>query len=216
MLSIILGSDKAQLTALHGDQEVWPVYLSLGCISKELRIGCRTDAWVLIAYIPVVNFEEKKLNGVLKSRYFHQCLRLILSPLREAGVHGVEMKDSLGDVRLFFPRLAAYLSDYPEQILIACAGVNSSPTSTARFHQLGNSQPSPPRTYAFITGILEQLRAEVDPNNVADFLKALQHFGFNGVAHPFWEDFPGVEPDLMIPPDILHGLYRLFRDHLLK
>lgn len=34
---IILASDKTQLTRFRGDKMAWPVYLTLGNISKEKR-----------------------------------------------------------------------------------------------------------------------------------------------------------------------------------
>ncbi|KAG1850657.1 hypothetical protein F4604DRAFT_1592754 [Suillus subluteus] len=45
---VILASDKTSLLQLRGDQEVWPVYLSLGNISKDIRCQPFKHATILL------------------------------------------------------------------------------------------------------------------------------------------------------------------------
>lgn len=63
---------------------------------------------------------------------------------------------------------------------------------------------------------IAEARQVANPNNVAKYLEAAKALGLNAVDQPFWEDFVGYEPDLVICPDILHGLLRFWRDHIFK
>jgi hypothetical protein len=217
LLPVLLGSDKTHLTVFAGDKKAWPLYLSLGNIKSSFRNKPRNHAWVLVAYLPVVTFEApKRLQTVLQNRFFHQCVELVLEPLKAAGLESVKMADSLGNVRRCFPRLAAYLADYPEQGLINIARAGHSPTTIATNQDLGDTNPHPPRTREWIVNTLAEITATVDPSNIEAFEKAAKLRGMNGVHRPFWIDMPGYRPELCIAPDILHGLHRFWRDHILK
>ena len=54
---VILASDKTQLTHLRGDKSAWPVYLTIGNISKDLRVQVSSHATILVGYIPVGKFD---------------------------------------------------------------------------------------------------------------------------------------------------------------
>ncbi|KAK7012305.1 hypothetical protein R3P38DRAFT_3589170 [Favolaschia claudopus] len=116
---IIISTDKTQLTRFSGDQQAWPVYLTIGSIEKETRRSPSSRATILIGYIPVTKLEI--------AAAFHDCMRVILEPLRAAGEEGVEMACADGFVRRMYLILAAYIADYPEQCLVACCRENSCP-----------------------------------------------------------------------------------------
>jgi hypothetical protein len=129
---------------------------------------------------------------------------------------GTLLRDSLGYYRRCFLRIGAYLADYPEQAMINVAAYNNSSITTANWHQLGDATPHPRRTREWILSRIEEARALADPNDVAAYLDAAKKLGLNAVDQPFWEQFPTYEPDVVIAPDILHGLLRFWRDHILK
>lgn len=56
---VILASDKTQLTRFRGDKQAWPVYLSLGNISKEKRRQVRHK----------VRFSSYEINSCIR---YHQ------------------------------------------------------------------------------------------------------------------------------------------------
>jgi hypothetical protein len=56
----------------------------------------------------------------------------------------------------------------------------------------------------------------VDPSDVVAYETAAKEQGLSAVHEPFWEQLPGYQPELCISPDILHGLLKLWRDHVLK
>jgi hypothetical protein len=214
---VLLGSDKAHLTDYSGDKSAWPVYMSIGNIHSSIRNKPSVNCWILLAYIPIPRFNDHKdLHTSLQQRLFHQCLKVIVSSLKRAGERGELFTDSLGHSRLCFPRIAAYLADYPEQVLInAVAPLNSSVT-TAGFHGLGDMTPHPRRTKRWILSKISELRDRVNPDDVTKYLVEAKKVGMNAVDQPFWEELPGYEPDLVICPDLLHGVFRMWRDHILK
>jgi hypothetical protein len=172
----------------------------------------------LISYIPIPVFTDKnpKNHGALQQRLFHQCVRLILSSIKAAGEEGVLLRDSYGNGRRCYPRIAVYLADYPEQLLINCAAGLNSPVTTAAFEDLGNATPSPRRTKEWILGRIAQVCRKVNPDNVTAYRIQAKELDLNAVDQPFWADLPGYEPDLVACPDILHGLFRFWRDHILR
>ncbi|PVF91462.1 hypothetical protein CPB86DRAFT_687103, partial [Serendipita vermifera] len=214
VIPVILGSDKAHLTILSGNKKGWPVYLSLGNIKSCVRNRINSGAWVTIAHIPIVKFEND--CGTLQSRLFHQCMRIIVDSLVDAGHSGVQLTDSRGHVCHCFPRLAAYIADYPEQILVNVTATNNSPTSIAGYEDLDNPTPLPLRTREWILQHIDRITALVDPQDIESYTAVAKGYGLNGVHRPFWVDLPGYEPENIMMPDILHGCLRFWRDHPLK
>jgi hypothetical protein len=143
-------------------------------------------------------------------------MEIVLKPLIDLGKAGISMVDSLGNMRLCYPRLAAYLADYPEQLLINVAAHNNSPTTIATGQNLGSSHPLPPRSKEGILDTIACLCAKFNPADVIQYQDAAKLRGLSGVHLPFWRDLPGYRPDLCLAPDILHGLHRFWRDHVLQ
>jgi hypothetical protein len=217
LIPVLLGSDKAHLTDHSGDKSAWPLYLSIGNIHSSVRNKPSEKCWILIAYIPIAIFSDPKaLRTTLQARLFHQCLKIVVTSLKDAGQKGDMLEDSRGDHRLCYPRIAAYLADYPEQILINVTPSLCSPVTTAGYHNLGDDKPHPRRTREWILSRIALILEDVDADDIASYMTAAKEHGLSGVDQPFWADLPGYEPDLVICPDILHGLLRMWRDHILK
>ncbi|KAJ7649245.1 hypothetical protein B0H17DRAFT_1215369 [Mycena rosella] len=126
---IIISSDKTQLTRFSGDKQAWPVYLTIGNIEKDTQRAPSSRATVLLGYIPVTKLEifSKKTRSSVAHQLFHDCMRVMLEPLRKAGNDGVKMDCADGFVRMMYPILSAYIADYPEQCLVACCRENACP-----------------------------------------------------------------------------------------
>ncbi|KAJ7737978.1 hypothetical protein B0H16DRAFT_1466005 [Mycena metata] len=90
---IILASDKTQLTRFSGDQQAWPVYLTIGNIDKVTRYAPSSRATVLLGYIPVAKLEifKKSRRSGEGHQLFHKCMRTMLKSLKVAGEEGVTM-----------------------------------------------------------------------------------------------------------------------------
>ncbi|KAJ3766514.1 hypothetical protein FB446DRAFT_767396 [Lentinula raphanica] len=210
---LILASDKTQLSSFSGDKEAWPVYLTLGNIAGSVRRKPSEQASVLIGYIPVSKLEcfTPKKRASEGYRLFHDCMRMLLEPLVEAGnpsKGGVEMLCSDGQNRIVYPILAAYVADYPEQCLVAGCRERRCPKCTVDSKHLGDPLHSVLRDPDLALEAFEKA-AEGDPT-LADTL------GLRDI-NPFWRDLPLCNIFHCFTPDILHQLHKgVFKDHLVK
>ncbi|KAG9054398.1 hypothetical protein FS842_005248 [Serendipita sp. 407] len=217
VIPIILGSDKTHLTQFTGDKKAWPIYMSVGNISSRARQEAASNAWAVIAYIPIVTWnDEKEIHGALSSRLFHQCMEMVLKPLVEAGTTGINLVDSIGNVRRSYPLVASYLADYPEQIMVNCAAGKTSPTTQAGPHDLGNMQRAEPRTTEWVLDQIRHVTASINPQDVSAYTARARKHLLNGVYQPFWEKLPFFRVDSCTAPDIFHSVIRFWRDHLFK
>ncbi|KAE9393724.1 hypothetical protein BT96DRAFT_958989 [Gymnopus androsaceus JB14] len=201
---LILASDKTQLSTFSGDKQAWPVYLTLGNIAGSIRRKPSEQASVLIGYIPVSKLEcfSAQKRSVEGYRLFHDCMRMLLEPLVDAGdptKGGVPMLCSDGKTRVVFPILAAYVADFPEQCLIAGCQERRCPKCDVS-------------------------RKELDPDKSIDAFqkaargdsKASEKLGLRKI-NPFWKDLPLCNIFHCFTPDILHQLHKgVFKDHIVK
>jgi hypothetical protein len=82
------------MTKLAGNQSAYPVYLTIGNISKTVRRKASMHATTIIGYLPVDEFSEvpkKALRTRLKGELVHRAMLLIIEPLEHAGRTGVKM-----------------------------------------------------------------------------------------------------------------------------
>ena len=111
---IILASDKTELLRFKGDKTAWPVYLSIGNISKGVRHQPARYGSVLVGYLPVSKLHTFENNLVTEYHLFHYCMKWLVEPLVAAGQEGVEMVCADGMIQWVYPLLAAFIGDHPE------------------------------------------------------------------------------------------------------
>ena len=123
---VILASDKANLSQFGGNKQAWPVYLTIGNISKAIQHQPSSHGSILIGYLPVTKLTSfsKGTQSNSQHRLFHQAMRTLHQPLVAAGHNGVLMTCADAKVHKNFPILAAYVANYPEQCLVACCSEN--------------------------------------------------------------------------------------------
>ncbi|KAF7344216.1 hypothetical protein MVEN_01712300 [Mycena venus] len=193
LVPIIIASDKTQLTRFSGNQQAWPVYLTIGNIDKATRRRPSSHATVLLGYIPVAKLEifSKKRSGV-NHQLFHDCMRTMLQSLKVAERDGVTMDCADGFVRKMYLILAAYIADYPEQCLCR-----------------GNTTHAPWRCPTEILQTLADQSNGEYPTEFVDLnLRAI---------NPFWADLPHCDIFRSMTPDLLHELHNgVFGYHLVK
>ena len=209
---VILASDKTTLSQFGGDKHAWPVYLTIGNISKHIRRQPSSHASILIGYIPVTKLtcfsEGARANA--QHRLFHQAMRTLLHPLIAAGQNGVLMTCADAKIRKIFPILAAYVADYPEQCLVVCCNENRCPKCTVWWTERGENKKSTPRTEDSFKTTMRLRKNGEDP--IEYDLEGLRE-----IYSPFWADLPLTDIFLAITPDILHQLHKgVFKDHLVK
>jgi hypothetical protein len=219
LLGTILSSDKTNITAMTGGRIAHPLLISLANIKMEHRAKGSHHAYLLLALLPIPKFIEKntKLRGVLENRLVHECLDLILKPLKKAATIGAMLNDPRGFQRYCFTPLAAYIADTPEAQMISCVGGKTSHLTMAMYKQFGDPYPHEPRTASTTLAKLAALLTKVDP--VADiqaYVKEAATQRLNGVDKPFWRDWPLAEPVDFFPPEPLHHWHKMWWDHDFK
>ncbi|KAG8712846.1 hypothetical protein FRC09_019402 [Ceratobasidium sp. 395] len=212
IVPIIVASDKTSMTKLSGNQSAYPVYLSIGNISKSYRRQASKHATVIIGYLPIDEFSDvpgKVLRTRLKSELVHRAMKIIFEPLEEAGRTGVEMWCADGYLRRVYPMLAAFVGDWPEQCDMACVVRSGCPKCLKRKRRRGDERPAGPRTR------LSTVEA------IGHYLRTGRRGALDGLklkpCWPWWSNLPGAEFAECITPDLLHQLHKgLFKGHAMR
>ncbi|KAG8715977.1 hypothetical protein FRC09_016138, partial [Ceratobasidium sp. 395] len=210
---IILSSDKTKLTTFSGNKKAWPVYLSIGNISKEFRRRPSERAMVLVGYIPVSDLEHisnAECRKEAKWQLFHTCMESILEPLKSVSLTGVDMLCADGGIRRVHPVLAAYIADFEEQSLVTCVERDRCPVCWVPADEKADySQEYELRTRRATLDALEDHRA--------GWSATIDVLGIRPTGKPFWAGLPFVEISNCITPDLLHQIHKgVFKDHLVK
>ncbi|KAI6098435.1 hypothetical protein EDD16DRAFT_1697600 [Pisolithus croceorrhizus] len=182
---VILSSDKTTLSQFSGDKKVWPVYLTIGNISKDVRHQVLAHVMLLIGYLPVSKLEcfHKKTQSLAGYHLFHHVMSLLLCPLVDAGHHRREMICANRHLHGVHPILTVYIADFPEQCLVACKKESQCPCCLVQSNNHGN-------------------------------LEDWESHSLHAVFDPFWKDLPFTDIFACLTPDILHQLHKgIFHDH---
>lgn len=209
---IILASDQTQLSILGNGQKAWPVYLTIGNISKKLRSRPSQRAMLLVGFIPMTNLtcisgEEKRRE--MGWQLFHACMKEILELIKEASLTGVDMLCVDGGVRHVYPILAAYIGDFPEQCLVTCCRQSRCPVCVVPRLNRGDDDCQYPK---------RQRQQTLDAIEGCEhgYLATAKNLGIRPIK-PFWADMLYVGIASCITPDLLHQLNKgVFLDHVVK
>lgn len=216
MAPIILSSDKTKLSVFRGDKSAWPIYLTIGNISKDVCRLTSSHSTILLGYLPVGKFDcfSDRKRQVARYQTFHTCLSMILASLRQAGQQGVPVACADNKLRQVWPILAAYVADYPEQCLVACCMENRCPIGQIHPNLRGSHQSCPKRSLGDTLNLLRQHEtASLDPTSQEQF----KTLGIRAVHQPFWANLPHADIFQAFTPDLLHQLHKgVFKDHLVK
>ncbi|KAI0055548.1 hypothetical protein BV25DRAFT_1815428 [Artomyces pyxidatus] len=213
IIPLIFSTDKTQLTVFR-NRSAYPVYLTLGNISKDVRKKPSKQAQLLVGYLPTARLEHITTMETRRralANLFHACMRRILEPIRKAGEDGVKMEGGDGVIRRCHPIFAVFVGDYPEQALVACVKYGVCPKCVVTHEDLGHSEAAPLRNLFDIVDALGQF-----DRGPADYVEACQAAGIKPVVHPFWEDLPYTNVFTSITPDILHQMYQGMMKHLIS
>ncbi|KAJ6552943.1 hypothetical protein B0H19DRAFT_1210996 [Mycena capillaripes] len=209
---LILSSDKTMLSNFRGDNSAWPVYLTIGNIGKETRRQVSARATVLIGYLPIPKFDcfSKNTRSLAKYRLFHQCMKVIMQSVIEAGKTGRHMVCADSKIRNVWPIFAAYVADYPEQCLVACCKENRCPICKVKPNQRGDHEKQPFRDVRETLYLMQRQQAGEKDD-------VFEEDGLRAVYPPFWADLPHSDIFQSFTPDLLHQLHKgVFKDHLVS
>jgi hypothetical protein len=213
---VILSSDKTHLTNFSGDKQAYPVYITLGNISKNIRRKPSQRATFLLCYLPVTKleiFSDKDKRREVLHNLFHHCMKIALEPLVEAGKSGCMMVCADGYTRRVYPIVAAYVADFPEQCLVSGCKQSFCPVCKVDSEDLGDlidlDNPHIIKNRVEILKLLsEREKTGFSPRAAA--------LGLNPLHLPFWDDLPHCNIFSSITPDELHQFYGTIKDHLMK
>ena len=210
MSPVILASDKTELSQFKEDKVAWPVYLTIGNVSKHIHRQPMCHASILVGYLPVSKLETFENNSVAGYRLFHYCMRRLVQSLVAAGQEGVDMVCADGLVRQVYPVLVAFIGDHPEQCLVVCCTENQCPKCHVPANQHGTNFQFPSHNQDQTAHILHaQATGQYPPESIAE--------GLRPIFSPFWADLPHADILTSITSDILHQLHQgIIKDHLKK
>ncbi|KAJ7889434.1 hypothetical protein B0H13DRAFT_2341561 [Mycena leptocephala] len=193
---LILSSDKTLLSNFRGDNSAWPVYSTIGNIGKETRRQ--------------VSARATNTRSLAKYRLFHQCMKVIMQSVIEAGKTGRPMVCADNMVRNVWPIFAAYVADYPEQCLIGCCKENRCPICKVKPNQRGDHEEHPLRDVRETLYLMQRQQAGQKDDS-------FDEDGIRAVYPQFWADLPHSDIFQSFTPDLLHQLHKgVFKDHLVS
>ncbi|KAF9782655.1 hypothetical protein BJ322DRAFT_1100637 [Thelephora terrestris] len=213
ILPVIISSDKTQVTSFGG-KSVYPVYVTIGNIPKDIQRKPSTHAQALLAYLPVSTLDQ--IDSATSRRravpnLFHFCMCYILGPLEQAGKTGVMMKSGDGSTRRCHPILAVFAGDHPEQCLVACTKINECPKGITPPNSLGENEPCDLHDAGDIIDVLGAFDPDEQPEEYNLFCKSA---GIKPVVQPFWKSLPYTHIYQALTPDVLHQLHQGVVKHL--
>jgi len=124
IIPVICASDKTHLTNFSGDQHAWPLYITICNIRKDIRCTPKMRGWILVGLISCPPKGAKNTDEAWRS-----AVGTVLSPHRNLDITGPSLKWNCADgfQQQCYPLLAAWVGDYPEQVMIAQVSYGSCP-----------------------------------------------------------------------------------------
>ncbi|TEB26123.1 hypothetical protein FA13DRAFT_1636578, partial [Coprinellus micaceus] len=215
IIPIIISSDKTQLT-LFRNKAVYPLYMTIRNIPKELRRKPSFRAYVLLGYLPTSRLSHTTCKAARRrclSNLYHTCLERILHPLQVAGEEGIKVSDGFGMVRHCHPIFATFIGDYPEQVLITGVIYGDCVKCPIPKDQLGDPQPDPGgRSLKTIMDLLDNF--DHTGGSYVQFTRGCKDARLKPIVAPFWDGLAYAHVYWSITPDIMHQLYQGVMKHM--
>lgn len=214
IMPIIISSDKTQIT-LFRNKTAYPVYLTIGNLPKDIRGRPSQRGQILIAYLPTSKLDHitnKAARRRTLANLFHACMKRVLAPLETLGKTGLPMTSGDGVTCRVHPIFAAYIGDYPEQLLVTAVKNGLCSVCLVPHDQLGEMDVTYPRRNIHdVCGILPMADG---PGPPSEYANACRERGMRPIYHPFWMDLPYSNIYLAITPDILHQVLQGLVKHV--
>ncbi|KAH9484630.1 hypothetical protein JR316_0004112 [Psilocybe cubensis] len=120
---VIIGSDKTTVSVATGQNDFYPLYMSLGNIHNKMR-RAHKNAVSLVGFLAIPKTSQEYSDRAdfrkFRRQLFHTSLEHILSSLRPyMSTPRVTMCGD-GHYRRIIYGIGPYIADYPEQALLAC------------------------------------------------------------------------------------------------
>ncbi|KAF8431063.1 hypothetical protein L210DRAFT_3614552 [Boletus edulis BED1] len=207
-IPVVLGSDKTTVSVATGNNEYYPLYMSIGNVHNTVRRG-HQNAVAVIGFLAIPKTTKEHSSNeefrLFRRQLFHNSLSTILQTLKPVMTTPEIVRYGDGHLRKTIYGLGPYIADYEEQALLACIVRGWCARCTATRRTL-DSDPDTLNRCQRLTETLFQY-ATLD--------QMWHEFGIVGNLVPFTNDFPRADIHELIAPDLLHQLIKgCFKDHL--
>ena len=156
----------------------------------------------MLGYLPVTKLEGIK-NDEQRRRaqvnLFHICMRDILKPLRDTAADGVVLTSGDGVRRRCHPLLAAYIGDYPEQVLVTGIKNGLCPKGKLDKTLFGTENKCELRDIDEAVEVLQSRNTH--PDGIEGYVADCKSIGIKPV-NTFWMDYPHCDIYQALTPDI--------------
>ncbi|KAJ3791358.1 hypothetical protein GGU11DRAFT_751978 [Lentinula aff. detonsa] len=160
---IILGADKTTVSVAMGHVEYHPLYLSIGNLHNTARRG-HCNGVVPIGFLAIPKADRKYDNDskfrTFKKQLYHSSIAAILRSLTPGMTIPVIHRCPDGHYRHVIYDLAAFIADYPEQVLLAGVVQGWCCRCTSNFSNL--EDPGESRTREWLDTLFNHYRGEPD------------------------------------------------------
>ncbi|CAE6481254.1 unnamed protein product [Rhizoctonia solani] len=210
LIPCMVSTDPTKLSQISGDKRGCPVYFSIGNINKAIRNRPSERAMILLGYLPdpkleyITNQRERREK---KWQIYHAAMRLLLDPLKKAGIEGIEVRCADGGVRRGYPVLAKQIGDWQEVCTGACSAQTRCPKCVEEYSRRGElGEPARLRTkFQTLQAILDAMNGHAAKS---------KKIGLRP-TWPYWGDMPYANGGELVGPDILHQVHKgMFKTHL--
>ena len=137
-----------------------PLLISIANISMMVQNKAASHSFLLLVLTPISEFlhNTSRMCSLLEARLFHQCLDIVLKPLKQAAQFGCTISDPLGNQCYCFTPLVSYIADTPEACLVACIRGLTSPVTMAMYRNFGDWDRHQPCTATLTLSQLHSIR----------------------------------------------------------
>ncbi|KAF8833748.1 hypothetical protein BDN67DRAFT_992789 [Paxillus ammoniavirescens] len=205
---IIVGSDKTMVSVATGQNDYWPVYLSIRNIHNNVRHAHRKGV-ELLAFLAIPKAMKKYVDDPVfwrfKKQLFHVAMSRILVSLRPGMTMPEVMKCPDWHFHHIIFGIGPYIANYPEQVLISGIVQNWCERCLAFPNDLDGC--GAPQTLQVTQALIEEFPLGI----------LWDEWGIDANTVPFTDDFPRADIRQLIAPDILHQLVKgKLKDHLVQ
>ncbi|KIJ17530.1 hypothetical protein PAXINDRAFT_72399, partial [Paxillus involutus ATCC 200175] len=205
---LILGSDKTTVSVATGNNEYYPIYLSVGNLHSNVR-HAHGEGISLLGFLAIPKTDRKHENDQefrdFRRHLFHTSLTAIFETMRPAMIQPKVKLCPDGHYRRIIYGLGPYIADYPEQVLLSCIVQGWCPICLANRKDLDGSDDAGPCTHEHSKLLMQTFASDI----------LWKEYGLIDNILPFTASFPRANIHELIAPDILHQIIKgTFKDHI--
>ncbi|KAF9509825.1 hypothetical protein BS47DRAFT_1365013 [Hydnum rufescens UP504] len=201
VMGVVLASDETHLTNFSGNKSMHAVYMTLGNISRTVF---------------AMKMEAECMPGILQCQLFHHCMWIVFESMQVGHQTIHATIDPEGNIHQCLAVLMAWIADLKEQYNIVGLATNSCPQCLARYKDLEHPYAFPPHTSLWITNEVHHIHEELPISSTTwQFISRAKAVGLCGIKELCWEEL-GVDICQVICMDNLHGLHKMFKDHMME